>query len=240
MTSINFPSVSVGFPVYNEEETVGGVLNEAHRLFSGSGLDYEILVCNDGSTDRSREIIEDMAGRFPHFRVIGHQRNLGIHTTFEHLYREAKKDFVFINATDGQWDTAVLFKMLPLAEKADIIVASRKKKPYGMLRNFISHFFNTVPFVLFGVRTFDAGAVKLLKREIIERFPLVSKSPFSEAERLIRASRAGYRILDYPVEVYRRKAGRSHGVKPKVLLKALMDVLRVWHSIHCRGREIRR
>ena len=70
--------------------------------------------------------------------------------------------------------------------------------------------FNTVPLILFGVRTFDAGAVKLTRREIIQRFPLVSTSPFSEAERIIRATRAGYRVTEYPVEVSLRKTGRAH------------------------------
>ena len=231
MINTNFPSVSVGFPVYNEEATIGRVLEDASRLLAGSSLDYEILVCNDGSTDRSKEIIDEAGRRFPRLRAINHSRNLGIRESFECLYGEAKKDFVFINAADEQWSTTILFDMLPLTAKGEVIIASRKKKPYGLLRNFISWGFNIAPRVLFGTRTFDAGAVKLVKREIINKFSLVSKSPFSEAERLIRASRAGYRIVDYPVRVSPRRSGRSHGVGLKVLFSALGDVWRVWRSL---------
>lgn len=236
MTDVETVSVSVGFPVYNEEGTVGEVLREAHELLAKSGIDYEILVCNDGSTDRSQSIIENLAGRFPHFRIINHPCNLGIHATFEHLYKKAKKEFVFVNATDKQWNTSILLEMLPLLENADIIIASRKKKPYRLFRRLVSQFFNLLPYLLFNVRTFDAGAVKLMKREIIERFPLVSKTPFSEAERLIRAAKAEYRIVNYPVDISPRAAGRSKAIKPRVLLNAFCDVFRVWVDLHSRRK----
>ncbi|MFA5147280.1 MAG: glycosyltransferase family 2 protein [Candidatus Omnitrophota bacterium] len=232
MTSTVLPGVSVCFPVYNEEATVGGVLQEAHGLLSGSGIDYEIIVCDDGSSDKSGAVIDDCAGRLGRMRVIHHKANLGIRRTFEELYKEAKKDFVFLNATDGQWPTGILLEMLPLARDWDIVVAARKEKPYGPVRRFISWSFNAVPVILFGVRTFDAGAVKLVRREIIGRFPIVSVSPFSEAERLIRAARAGYRITSYTVSVSSRKTGRSHGVKPGLLLAALADIFRVAYSVY--------
>ncbi len=232
MTDVKMPSVSVGFPVYNEKQTVGEVLHEAHELLANSGIDYEILVCDDGSTDGSRNIIENMAGRFRDLRVINHPHNLGIRATFEHLYKEARKEFVFVNSTDRQWDTSVLLEMLPLLRNADVVIASRKQKPYRLFRRLVSWVFNLLPRLLFNVRTFDAGAVKLMKREIIERFPLVSKTPFSEAERLIRAARAGYRIVEYPVRVSPRASGRSHAIKLNVLLSALADVFRVWRYVH--------
>ncbi|NQU94906.1 MAG: glycosyltransferase family 2 protein [Candidatus Omnitrophica bacterium] len=239
MKNMNLPSVSVGFPVYNEEATISEVLESSHRLLANSGLDYEILVCNDGSTDRSPEKIREMVGRFPDIRVINHPRNIGIHASFEHLYKESRKDFIFVNASDRQWDTAIILKMLPLVRKCDIVIARRKKKNYGLWREFISWFFNMVPRALFGIHTFDAGAVKLMKREIIEKFTLVSKTPFSEAERLIRATRAGYRIIDYPVETSPRRSGRSHGIRMGVLFGAMADVWRVWYAIYFRERSAR-
>jgi hypothetical protein len=127
--------------------------------------------------------------------------------------------------------------MLPLTKEWDIIVASRIKKHYGLLRQFVSWGFNAVPLILFRVRTFDAGAVKLTRREIIQRFSLVSTSPFSEAERIIRANRAGYRITDYPVEVSLRKTGRARGVRFRFLLRALLDIPRVWWDLHNRSAD---
>ncbi len=198
---------------------------------SESGLNYEILVCNDGSSDRTEEIIEGLASTLPRMRVLRHPRNLGIRATFEHLYEEASLEFVFLNSTDRQWKTSLLFDLLPLTRDWDIIIASRKDKYYGLTRQVVSWGFNTLPSLLFGVRTFDAGAVKLVRREIIERFPIVSQSPFSEAERLIRAARAGYRITQCRVEIARRETGKARGVSTKSVIEAFKDIGRVWLAL---------
>lgn len=224
---MKLPSISVCFPAFNEEATVGEVLQEAHDLLSASELDYEILVCDDGSTDSTRAIIESLAGRLPRMRALSNARNLGIRATFERLYSEAAKEFVFLNSTDQQWPTRILFDMLLLTSDSDIIIASRKDKHYNAVRRFVSWGFNLVPSILFGVRTYDAGAVKLVRREIIERFTLVSQSPFSEAERLIRSARAGYRITEYPVAIAARCTGRARGVSLRSVVEALKDVIRV-------------
>jgi glycosyltransferase involved in cell wall biosynthesis len=228
------PSVSVCFPAYNESATLSEVIERAHTLLAKSGIEYEILLCNDASTDNTGSSANALAARLPHIKAFHNERNKGIRYTFEFLYASATKDFVFLNSTDGQWDTAILFDMLPLTANWDVIIASRKAKHYSAIRTFVSSAFNSIPRILFGVTTYDAGAVKLVRREIITRFTLVSRSPFSEAERLIRAARAGFRIREFPVEVQPRRAGVAQGVRAKLVVEALMDLLRVAWSIYVR------
>jgi len=230
------PTVSVCFPAYNEQETIGLVLTQAHELLSASSLDYEILVCNDGSSDRTAEIIDELTDSVARLRVLHNKQNLGIRPTFERLYSEASKEFVFLNSTDQQWETRILFDLLPLAGDWDVIIASRKDKHYGIVREVVSWAFNAVPSILFGVRTVDAGAVKLMRREIIDRFPVVSRSPFSEAERLIRATRAGYRVTYYPVSIAARESGKARGVSLAAVTEALKDVARVWLSLRAEAK----
>ena len=229
-------SVSVCFPAYNEESTIRDVLAEAHELLSASDVDYEILVCDDGSADDTGRIVDEVARATPRMRAIHHERNRGIRHTFEHLYAEASKEFVFLNSTDRQWDTRILFDMLPLTSDYDIIIASRRHKHYSIVRKFVSWLFNLVPRILFGVSTNDAGAEKLMRREVITRFPTVSKSPFNEAERLIKAARAGYRIKDFPVDINPRTAGKARGVTFRSVTAAVADVFRVWRDLRGGGR----
>jgi glycosyltransferase involved in cell wall biosynthesis len=231
------PSVSVLFPAYNEEATIRDVVEEADGLLAGSGLEYEIVVCDDGSGDRTGAIAEELAAEHPRVRVIRNPRNLGIRGTFERLYGEASKDFVFLNSTDRQWPTRILFEMLPMTTDWDVIIATRKSKQYNLFRHFVSWGFNAVPRILFGVRTYDAGAVKLVRRDIFGKFTLVSRSPFSEAERLIRAARAGYRIREYPVETAQRQSGRARGADLRIVWQAIRDVPRVWRSLRAESRE---
>ena len=233
-------SVSVCFPAYNEDATIRAVLEDASAVLEGAGLDYEIIVCDDGSRDRTGAIADEVAARAPRMRVIHQSPNRGIHATFERLYHEATKELVFLNSTDGQWDTRVLLELLPLAAEWDVVIASRRDKHYGLLRGAVSWAFNALPAWLFGVRTGDAGAVKLVRREIIERFALVSRSPFSEAERLIRASRAGYRITERPTDTRPRASGRARGVNGRLVLEACGDVVRVWRSLAASPAEEKR
>ena len=232
--------VSVCFPAYNEEQTVRSVLEEAHRLLSSSGLDYEIVVCDDASTDGTGAIVDDVARSHPEMRVIRHRQRLGIRATFEELYAAASKEWVFLNATDGQWNTSVLFDLLRLTSSADIIIARRRRDHYGWPRRVVSKTFNAVPAILFGVKTHDAGAVKLVRRKIISKYRLVSQSPFTEAERLIRAARDGYRIHVLTVDTSPRSSGRSRGGHWRLVRTALVDVVRVWFALRREARASRR
>ena len=225
------PSVSVCFPAYNEEQTLRAVLNDARTFLSRSGIDYEILICDDGSTDDTPAITREIAAGDSRIHVWRHGRNQGIFSTFEDLYAHAAKEFVFLNSTDEQWDTRILLDLLPLTASADVVIASRRNKHYPLIRRVVSRAFNELPTLLFGVRTYDAGAVKLMRREIITRFALISRSPFSEAERLIRAARLGYRIVEYPVDTRPRRAGKGSGTNWRLVRGSVIDLVRVWIAL---------
>ncbi len=233
-----YPSVSVCFPAYNEELTVKNVLQEAYDLLLSWPVRFELIVCDDASVDGTGKIIDEFASGKPEVRVIHHARNEGIRNTFEELNHAARNEFIFLNATDGQWKTESLIHMLPMTEKWDVIIASRIKKPYGIKRMIISTVFNLIPRILFGVNTYDAGAVKLIRKEIIDRFSVTSQTPFFEAERLIKASKAGYKITEFPVKVDFRKTGKSTAVKWAVLRHTIGDVIRVWWNIQIKNTPL--
>jgi glycosyltransferase involved in cell wall biosynthesis len=227
----DLPSVSVCFPAYNEEQTLRAVLEDARQFLASSGIDYEILICDDGSTDATPTIIRDVAEGDARIRAWSHERNQGIFVTFEDLYARATKEFVFLNSTDEQWDTRILLDLLPMTASADVVIASRRNKHYTPVRRVISWAFNGLPTLLFGVRTYDAGAVKIMRREIITRFALISRSPFSEAERLIRAARLGYRIAEYPVDTRPRRTGQGSGTNWSLVRGSVRDFMRVWIAL---------
>lgn len=228
------PGVSVCLPAYNEEATLRDAVLEASDVLRDAGFDYEILVCDDGSSDETPRILEELCKEVPHLRAFTNERNRGIYYTYEFLYRQARREFVFLNSTDCQWPMACLLDLWRLAGDHDLIVGERVQKHYGAFRAFVSSLFNAVPRLLFGVEAYDAGSVKLVRREIIERFPIVSRSPFAEAERIIRASRAGYRIGRVPVETRPRETGVAHGVSAGSLFQSALDVARVWWELRRR------
>ncbi len=167
-----------------------------------------------------------------------HDRNRGIQATLESLYAAARGACVFHNGSDGQWKTAEVLRMLPLAEGArTVVVGRRKAKHYGPWRAFVSAMYNLLPRVLFGVRTHDAGSIKLFPRRLLADVRPQSAGVFREGERLIRAARAGYRIVPLDVDCAPRRAGTASGARLALVAGAARDLIRCWwRLVVCREK----
>ena len=235
MSSSSLPSISVCIPAYNEEATIESAIRQIEAVLQKLSCDYEIIICDDASADRTAETIRRIAAENPRVRPIYHEKNRGIRATFEELYAAAKKEAVFLIPADLQWPPEILPDLVAHWDEADIIIAARVDKNYGISRSIVSAIFNFIPWMLFGISTSDAGAVKLVRREIIEKMRIISTSPFSEAERIIRAVRAGYRLQSVPTVTRPRSAGVAQGVRLKLLTGAAADVWRVWWDIQILG-----
>jgi glycosyltransferase involved in cell wall biosynthesis len=222
--------VSICIPAYNEQETIENSIVTASETLRGSGLPGEILVIDDCSTDKTWEILERLKTSVSNLQIRRHAVNRGIAETFRELYHWAGMDLVFLNSADGQWKMQVLIDMLPLMDKCDLVVARRKEKHYRLSRHVVSWVFNAVPILLFGTKTYDAGSVKLVRREIYN-IPIISSGVFAEAERIIRGKRRGYLIASVDVEHFPRVAGKAMGAKPSLVIEAAADLIRCWVQI---------
>jgi glycosyltransferase involved in cell wall biosynthesis len=225
------PSLSFCLAAYNEEDNVKAAIEEAVGVGRAGGYEFEVLVCDDGSTDKTAAIVKELALKHSEVRLIQHKRNRGIIDTFETLYQNASKQYVFTNATDLQVPMRSVDLLLALLGRCDIAVGQRADKHYGLWRKIVSGLFNLLPPLLFGTPTYDAGTVKLWPRPLVQSQRWVSRSPFREAERLIRAARAGHRILQVTIPHYPRRAGESHGAKTSLVLAAALDVVCTWVDI---------
>jgi glycosyltransferase involved in cell wall biosynthesis len=226
------PFLSAVFPAYNEEGAIRAVLEEADSALRGSGIVYEIVVCDDGSRDGTGAILQELAERIPALRIMAHERNRGIQATIEDLYNVARGDWIFLNGSDGQWKTAEVLRMLPLTDNPRTIVVGRRKvKHYTLWRGFVSAMYNLLPWLLFGVRTHDAGSIKLFPRKLLQDVTLQCTGVFREGERLIRAARRGYRIVPVDVDCAPRLTGKAGGAKPVLVAGAVRDLFLCWWQL---------
>ena len=223
--------LSIVMPVHNEEAVLAEVLAEAMETLARCGLSHEFVLVDDASTDRSPQILAEFQARHPDtVRVLRNETNAGIIATCERLYASARGALVFLNSSDGQWKCAEVLPMLAVADRFDIVVGRRRHKRYSLRRKIISGLFNLLPRLLFGVETHDAGSIKLFRREAFD-IPLSSRSPFREAERIIRASRLGYRIGSVDVEHLDRRGGQASGARWRLIGQSLADLGRIWWEI---------
>ena len=231
------PILSIVMPVYNEACALPGVLDEALAVALASPVACEIVLVDDASTDGSLDILLAYQREYSAIvRVIHHEANQGIMGAFETLYREARGRYVFLNASDGQWKTAECLRLLEVCEQYHVVVGLRRIKNYTLWRKIVSDSFNVLPRLLFGVRTYDAGSIKLFRADVL-RIALISSSPFREAERIIRASRRGYRIGAIQVEHHERSRGRATGARVSLVVLSVVDLLRCFWDIVVLGRK---
>jgi glycosyltransferase involved in cell wall biosynthesis len=225
-------------PVYNEEEALPEVLDEAVAALAGALFSYEIVLVDDASTDRSLAILEAYQERHPQvaLRILRHERNRGIAAACATLFAAARGQYIFLNGSDGQCRTAECLRLMELRDRYALVVGKRVAKHYTLRRALISRAFNLLPWLLFGVHTHDAGSIKLIRRDLLQ-IPLWSRGPFREAERIIRAQRRGHRIGVLDVENRRRHGGRPTGARWSLVGQAVLDLLRCWwRIIVCRER----
>ncbi|MGH9856237.1 MAG: glycosyltransferase family 2 protein, partial [Acidobacteriota bacterium] len=222
--------ITLCIPAFNEEITIEQVIMDADTALRQASLPGEILVIDDCSTDRTWDILCNIQKTLPLLQIRRHPENKGIALTFAELYQWAKKGLVFLNSADGQWKMGTVLELLPLAEQYDIIVALRREKHYGPGRQFVSWLFNVLPPIIFATPTYDAGSVKLVRREVYD-IPIISSGVFGEAERIIRAQRRGFRIGVKEIEHFPRRSGKASGAKLSLIIEAALDMLRCWFDI---------
>jgi dolichol-phosphate mannosyltransferase len=226
------PELSVVMPVYNEEGALQEVLEEARLTLASAPFSYEIVVVDDASTDASLAILQAYQERHPELplRVLRHERNGGIAAACATLFAAARGRYVFLNGSDGQCKTAEGLRLMQMRDRYDIVIGWRIDKHYTARRALISGAFNLLPRLLFGVRTYDAGSIKVVRRDLLQ-LPLCSRGPFAEAERIVRASRRGCRVGVLEVESRPRHGGRSTGARWGLVAQAVLDLLRCWWRI---------
>jgi glycosyltransferase involved in cell wall biosynthesis len=224
------PGVTICIPAYNEKATIAQAVYDAAETLEKAEVPGDILVLDDHSIDRTWEILQRVQKDLPYVQLRRHNVNQGIAATFNELYQWANRELVFLNSADGQWKMSVLLDMLPLMERYDLIVARRKVKHYGLGRRVVSWGFNSLPVLLFATHTYDAGSIKLVRRQLYD-IPLISSGVFAEAERVIRATRRGYRVGFLDVDHFPRKAGKASGAPLALVAQSLVDLAKCWIDI---------
>jgi glycosyltransferase involved in cell wall biosynthesis len=226
------PSISLLVPAYNEEATLESVIQRSLGVLEECTDDYEVVILDDGSSDRTGDIMEDLQRSDPaRIRTLRHDVNRGIAATFQELYQAASKDYVLLIPADDQFPPEVLWQIVPMLSTHDIVVCRRRSKPYGAWRHVVSACFRSLPRLLFGVELYDPGSIKCVKREVIASIPITSKGVFAEAERLIRAAGRGYVIGAVDIAGEPRRAGTATGARPRLVIEAAKEMLLVWVAL---------
>ncbi|MDD3726341.1 MAG: glycosyltransferase family 2 protein [Candidatus Ratteibacteria bacterium] len=226
-------SISVILPAYNEEENIATAIISIKDFLAVLCDNYEVIVVNDGSSDKTGERAEHFARQDPsHVRVFHHSSNKGYGTALKTGFSNARYEYIFYTDSDNQFDIKELKNFLPLIEKYDIVIGYRIKRKDSLLRIFLSKGYNYLIFLLFHLKVKDVDcSFKLFHRYVLDAIKIECDDFFIDTEFLVRAKKAGFYIAEQGVSHYPRKQGKTT-VRPGHIIKTLITIAKMWGNLN--------
>ncbi len=226
-------SLSVILPAYNEEiiiaQTVRGIVDTLARW----GLDFEVIVVNDGSKDRTRAIVEEIAAADSRVELINHAVNQGYGGALTSGFKATTKDLVFFMDSDGQFDMDDLERFFPFIGKYDAVLGYRLDRQDTLVRKLNAWGWKMLVRLVFGLQVRDIDcAFKLYPARFFHEELLETRGAMINTEILYKVTRADYTYTEVGVRHLPRKGGRATGANPIVIARAFVELFvyaRKWH-----------
>jgi glycosyltransferase involved in cell wall biosynthesis len=233
------PSISLLIPALNEEEHIEAAVRTVQGAIAGLLADHEFILVDDGSSDRTGEIMDRLAREDPRIRVVHNPKNLGLGGAYKRGLAQARLDYVMWVSADNAETNDNLRNIIGHVGQADIIVpylATQSNRPW--FRRFTSKVFARLVNLLCGlsVRYYNGGVVH--RRELIQGIDIVTDSFAYQAEALVKLLKAGRTYVEVGYESSKYSGVFSYALRPKNLVRVLWTVLRLgWWSRFGEGRR---
>lgn len=236
------PSITVIFPTFNEEANVVASVEGVRDVLAPRFDDFEIVIVDDGSSDGTPALADELAAKYPDVKTVHHERNYKLGRTLRTGFAAATKDLVFYTDADLPIDFRDIHRgvELLLRDGADAVTGYRLERGDGRWRDLCSVVYNRLVDALFGLGLKDVNfSYKLFTRESLRKLPLTSEGSFIDAEIFARAKMAGLHVKQLGVYYFPRRAGRSTLASPAVIAKILAEMNRFWwREWRTRGRNV--
>lgn len=217
-------SISAFFPAYNDQATIGGLVEKVFQVLAETGREFEVLVVDDGSRDQTPAVLQGLQSRYgDRFRVVRHAANRGYGAALRSGMEAARKDLVFYTDGDGQYDPGELKALLARLEPGVGLVNGYKtRRSDPPHRIVIGKIYNATVRWLFGISLRDVDCdFRLIRRSWLEQARLQSDTGVICVEMAYKLERLGCRAVEVAVSHYPRVAGRSQFFRWRSVLATL-------------------
>jgi glycosyltransferase involved in cell wall biosynthesis len=222
-------SLSMVVPAYNEEELLEEFVAKSVRDMSAVTDDFEIVLVNDGSTDRTLEIAQRLAREVPQLKIVDLKRNLGNGANVMVGFRHATKEVVFNNTVDAFFNTEDLPWILPYLDRYDSVSGYRSDLSANSLYGKILTLGNlTLIRLLFPLKLKAYQTVQFHRRTLFEDIQIEARSSFVSPELLIKAHATGRTIGEVQVVFHPRTKGTAKGGGLKHVVRSFRDIFYFW------------
>jgi glycosyltransferase involved in cell wall biosynthesis len=232
------PGLSIFFPAYNDGGTIASLVILAVQVAGRLTSDFEVIVVNDGSSDATKEILDNLVRTYPNVRAVHHPRNRGYGAALRTGFGAATKDLIAYTDGDAQYDPAELPALWNrLTPDADMVTGYKISRSDPWHRVVIGRIYHHTVKLLFRLRVRDVDCdFRLMRREIFDRVKLEKDTGVICLEMMRKIQDAGFRVVEVPVHHYHRLHGRSQFFNFKRVFWTGIDVLRLWVKLVVLGR----
>ena len=201
--------VSIIVPIYNEEETLPHLLKRVSDVMRATNYKWELICTDDGSSDKSAEIMESLKKDYPEFKPLYQRRNYGQTAAMQAGFDHATGDVYVTMDGDLQNDPKDIPMLLEVMDRddADIVSGWRKNRKDDGFRNFLSRTANKLVAKMTEVYLHDTGcSLKAYRKEVMENMRI-----YGELQRFIPAvvSQFGAKVVEVEVTHHAREFGES-------------------------------
>ncbi len=224
--------LSAFFPAYNEEGNIARTVRSALDILPQYCERFEVIVIDDGSSDRTAQIVQELAEQDSRVRLVRHGRNRGYGAALRTGFAAATHKWVFFTDADGQFDIRDIHRLLAYVDSADLIVGYRLRRQDPFHRRLSAKLWNLLVRGWFGLRVRDVDcAFKLIHRRILDDVRLETDSAFLSTELLCRARTQRARIVEVGVPHYPRTWGKQTGARLTVVVRAFWDLWKLHREL---------
>ena len=217
--------ITVIIPALNEEKNIEVAIDSAIAAINGCVDDYEIIVINDGSRDRTGPLAEAKAQSNPKIKVYHNDGNKGYGYTFTRGIKSATKSYISAYPGDNDISGSSFRDLMEEIGKEDLVItymADMKNRTF--LRRLLSRSFVALMNGLFGLKLRYYNGLFIFKRSIVQSMPVKSNSFAIIAEYIVRMIKSGCSYREICFVHTGRKAGKSTALRPRNVIKVIKTI----------------
>lgn len=234
------PSISAFFPCYNDGGTIASMVIEMMRVLRELTDDYEVIVVENGSTDYTNDILDELETLYAaggRLRIMRYEQPLGYGGALRVGFASATKELIFYTDGDAQYDVRELRVLAPrMVDEVDLVMGNKITRHDPLHRIIIGRLYHHLVRLLFSLRIHDTDCdFRLLRRSIFDRVTLTQDSGVICLELMRRVQDAGFSTVEVPVHHYHRAYGVSQFFNFRRLWAVGVGILVLWWRLVIQG-----
>mgnify|MGYP006277753763 CR=1 FL=1 len=232
MEKQNLP-LSIFYPVYNDWGTIASMVAESIITAEKITKDYEIILVDDGSREKTKDILKFLDAQYPQVRVITHEKNRGYGGALRTGFREASKEYIFYTDGDAQYDVRELQLLVNgLNGNVDVVNGWKIKRHDPLYRIWLGKIYQYTAKILFSLPIRDVDCdFRLIRKSAFDGIQLQSNSGTICVEMIHKLARNGAQFAEVPVTHFFRTSGKSEFFNFKRLLRVARDFSALWFRL---------